>query len=329
MNHNAPSSKFPVRSLAMATGLACAFAVQASDQVFTHTYLSETNPAGSKELEQQTTYRDKKSQGLYRLWQSRTEFEYGITDRWQVSLYANAYSVTAENNNSIASRNNFTASGGDGDEVSGGGPATIGNYVPSASRLPIPSARYSKSDFESVSVESIYQFMSPYKDGFGLAGYIEGTAGSKTSELELKLLLQKNLLEDDLILAANIAIEFERSNFLGTGYEKETELVVSGGASYRVAPGWRLGLEMRNERGYEGAYSLAASKRDYSAWFAGPTVHYAGKVAGKGFFVTAGYSQQLPWARAYSPSSQVELVDGRVYKESEKHVVKLIVGLSF
>jgi hypothetical protein len=313
--------------LALAAGLAFALApaAHASDQVFTHTYLSETSPAGSKEVEQQVTYRDKKSQGLYRLWQTRTEFEYGITDRWQVSLYANAYRVTAENNNSTASRNNFLVGPGDGDEVTGGGPATVGSYVPFSAKLPIPAARYSKTDFDSVSVESIYQFMSPYKDAFGLSGYIEGTLGSKTSELELKLLFQKNLLEDDLILAANIALEFEKNKYSGLGAEKETELVISGGASYRVAPGWRLGLEMRNERGYEGAYSLANSHRDYSAWFAGPTVHYANK----SFFVTAGYSQQLPWAHAYSTGSQLELVDGRVYKESEKHVFKLIVGMSF
>ncbi len=313
--------------LALAAGMAFALApaAQAGDQVFTHTHLAETNPAASKEVEQQVTYRDKKSQGLYRLWQTRTEFEYGITDRWQVSLYANAYRVTAENNNSTTSRNNFLVGPGDGDEVTGGGPATIGSYVPFSGKLPIPAARYRNTDFESVSVESIYQFMSPYKDAFGLSGYIEGTLGSKTSELELKLLFQKNLLEDDLILAANIALEFEKNKYSGLGAEKETELVISGGASYRVAPGWRLGLEMRNERGYEGAYSLANSHRDYSAWFAGPTVHYANK----SFFVTAGYSQQLPWAHAYSTGSQLELVDGRVYKESEKHVFKLIVGMSF
>ena len=87
-------------------------------------------------------------------------------------------------------------------------------------QLPIPAARYSKSDFESVSVETVYQFMSPYKDGFGLAGYVEATAGSKTRELELKLLLQKNFFEDDLILAANIALEFERSRFSGLAAER-------------------------------------------------------------------------------------------------------------
>jgi hypothetical protein len=316
-------------ALAGATTWMLAPLAQASDQIFTHTYLAETTPAGGKELEQQVTYRDKKSEGTYRLWQTRTEFEYGITDRWQISLYANTYSVTAENNNSAASRTNFTVGPGDGDEVSGGGPATIGSYVPASSKLPIPAARYSKFDFDSLSVESIYQFMSPYKDGIGLSGYVEATAGPRTRELELKLLFQKNFLEDDLILAGNIAVEFENNRYSGLGGEKETELTFSGGASYRVAPGWRLGLEMRNERGHEGAYSIASNKRDYSAWFAGPTVHYAGSARGQAFFVTAGYSQQLPWAKAYSDSSRVELVGDRVYKETEKHVLRVIVGLNF
>ncbi len=328
-----PSIKTSIKtSLATSIGIGASLlapGAHATDQIFTHTYLSETTPVGGRELEQQVTYRDKKSQGLYQLWQTRTEFEYGITDRWQISLYANAYQVTAENNNSTASRNNFTVGPGDGDEVTGGGPATIGSYVPASGTLPIPAARYGKTAFDSLSVESIYQFTSPYKDGFGLSGYVEATAGPKTAELELKLLCQKNLLEDDLILAANVALEFENNRYSNLGAEKETELVFSGGASYRIAPGWRLGLEMRNQRGYEGAYSLASDKRDYSAWFAGPTVHYAGKAGAQDFFVTAGYSQQLPWAAAYSPSSQVELVDGRVYKETEKNVFRIILGFSF
>ncbi|CAN5501393.1 hypothetical protein BH09PSE5_BH09PSE5_39380 [soil metagenome] len=307
---------------------AAAASAGAAEQVFTHTYLTETLPAGGKEIEQWVTMSEKKSQGLYKLWQTRTEFEYGITDRWQVSIYANAYKVTAQNNNSNASRADYTAMG-DGDEVSGGGPVTFGSYVPNLERLPLPSSRYAKRGFESVSVESVYQFLSPYKDGLGLAGYVELTGGAKTGEVELKLLAQKNLLNDDLILAANLALGFERSKWSDVGAEKETELVLSAGASYRVANGWRVGLEMRNERGYEGAYSLANSRRDYSVWYAGPTVHYNGKIASQDFFITAGFSQQLPWAKAWSPSSQVEMVDDRIYKESEKNVVRVLVGFSF
>lgn len=308
--------------LAMSEGVA-------GEAIFTHTYLAETLPKGGLEVEQWLTYRSKKSQGTYSLWQSRTEVEYGLTDRWTVSLYANAYRVTAENNNSIASRNNYTAVG-DGDEVSGGGPVTFGSYVPFLEQLPLPSSRYSRSDFESLSVESIYQFLSPYKDALGLSGYLEYTTGSKVDELELKLLAQKNLLEDKLILAANFAVEFAKERWSGIGNgEKETELALTSGASYQLAPGLRLGLELRNERGYEGGYSLSSANRDYSAWLVGPTLHYAGTLAGHGFYVTAGYQQQLPWAEAYSAAAQTELVDGRVYKSTEKNVAHLLFGLTF
>lgn len=327
-NIKIPTRLLAIVSLPVAAALAAPQAL-AGEAIFSHTYLSEVLPKGEFEVEQWLTYRDQKSQGDYSLWQSRTEVEYGISDRWQVSLYANAYRVNAQNDNSIASRNNFTAVG-DGDEVSGGGPVTFGSYVPFAERLPLPSSRYQKSDFESISLESIYQFLSPYKDALGLSGYVEYTKGSKVEELELKLLAQKNYLEDKLILAANVAVEFENEGWADFGPdEKETELLLTSGASYQVAPGLRLGLELRNERSYEGAHSLSSGNRDYSAWFAGPTIHYAGKISDLGFFVTASYQTQLPWADAYSVASEVELVNGRVYKGTEKNVARVLFGLSF
>jgi hypothetical protein len=299
----------------------------AGEALFTHTYLAETLPKGAMEVEQWVTQRSDKSQGTYELTQYRTEFEYGVTDRWTLALYANAYRVEAENNNSAASRTNYSAApGGDGDEVTGGGPVTFGSYVPYFERLPLPSSKYVESDFESVSLESITQFKSPYKDGYGLAGYVEATYGEKTAELELKVLYQKNLLEDDLILAANGALEFEKEEWAGVGNgEKETLLALTGGASYRLASNWRLGVELRNERGYEGAYSLANKYRNYSAWYAGPTLHYAAH----SFAVTVGYQQQLPFASAYSDAAKVELVGDRVYNYSEKNIWRVLLGYSF
>lgn len=316
----------PVLRTAVAVAACAALlpAAHAGEALFTHTYLAETLPQGATELEQWVSVRSGRSQGTYRLTQSRTEFEYGVTSRWTVAVYANAYSVTAQNNNSTASRNNYLAVG-DGDEVSGGGPVTAGPYVPFAELLPLPSARYRKSDFESVSVESIYQILSPYKDVVGLAAYIEATKGSKTEELEFKLLLQKNLMNDRLVLAANVAVELEKEKWSGIGAEKETKLQFSGGASYQFAPGWRAGLELRNERVWEGGYTFSKAKRDYAAWYLGPTVHYGGH----GYFITAGYAQQMPWASAYSAAARDELVGHRVYKASERHSVRLLAGLSF
>ena len=316
----APVGAFTVAVLAT---LGQAQPARAGESLFGWTYLAEVLPSGGVESELWSTYRTKKSQGTYNLWQNRAEIEYGITDRWQVSLYLNQYSVKAEANNSNASRNNFTVIG-DGDEVSGGGPVTFGSHVPFYGLLPIPSAPHSKSAFESVSLETIYQFTSPYKDGVGLAGYLEYSKGSNTEEFEIKAIVQKNLLEDQLVLAANIALEFENEKWSGIGTERETLLQLTAGASYRLAPAWHAGLELRNDRGYNN-HSLSSGDRQYSAWFLGPNISYTAPA----WFVTLTYMGQMPWATAYSDSAKVEQVSGRNYKAAERDNWRLKVGYSF
>lgn len=297
---------------------------QADDAIFTHVYLAETMHKGEVEVEQWYTKRSKRSQGLYELTQLRSELAYGLNDKWTVAVYANTYAVSARNNNSTASRNNYTAIG-DGDEVSGGGPVTSGPYVSFAELLPLPAAHYKNSGFESFSVESLYQFMHPRKDGVGVAGYLEATYGSKVKGLELKLITQKNFLENSLIAAGNVALEFENEKWSEIILEKETKLSFSAGLSYRLATNWRVGMEMLNERLWEGGHSLSKSKRDSSAWYFGPNLHYANKA----YSVTAGYMKQMQWATAYSPAARDELVAGRVYKASELHRFRVIAGISF
>eukprot|EP00456_Euglypha_rotunda_P069311 TRINITY_DN60937_c0_g1_i1.p1 TRINITY_DN60937_c0_g1~~TRINITY_DN60937_c0_g1_i1.p1 ORF type:complete len:122 (-),score=34.64 TRINITY_DN60937_c0_g1_i1:10-375(-) len=76
----------------------------AGEELFPETYMADTLPKGVFEAEQGVTYREGKSKGTYQLWQTRTELEYGLTDRWMIAGYLNAYSVEAENNNSKNSR---------------------------------------------------------------------------------------------------------------------------------------------------------------------------------------------------------------------------------
>jgi len=256
--------------------------------------------------------------------QTRTEVEYGITDRWLTSLYINTYSVKAHDDNSAASRLDFTSGGGDGDEVTGGGPGTFGNYVPNSSRFPIPSANYAKTNYDSVSLENIYQFLSPYKDGIGLSGYLEYTYGSRIQEIELKALLQKNLLDDRVILAANLVVELEKNAYSLVSTEKETEVELTGGASFRLSQHWRAGFETRNIQGFSG-YSAASGNHAYSVWYAGPMVSFS---AGT-FFAMLGYERQLPWAEAFDHAAQIEQVSGLNYYEYEKNFVRLKFGMSF
>jgi hypothetical protein len=303
---------------------ACLAAHADDDVMFTHTLLAETLHQGAKEVSQRLTQRSKKSQGLYRLTQSKTEFEYGVTDQWTLAASLKAYRVTAQNNNSDTSRNNYTAVG-DGDEVSGGGPVTAGPYVPFAEQLPLPSSRYQKSGFEAVALESKYMFFNPDTDGFGLVGYAEATLGSKTRGVELKLLAHKELMDKKWVLAANLGLELEQEKWSGILTERETKIELSGGASYRLAPGWRLGLEARTVQQWSRGFTLSSGKRDSATWFAGPTLAFSTEK----FFVTAGYSQQLPWATAYSQAAQNEQVGGRNFKNNERHTARLLVGMSF
>jgi hypothetical protein len=325
MNVNINVRKPAIARLAVSIAAACcALSAHATEQLFPETYLAEVLPKGALEAEQWLTYREGKSQGTYGLMQSRTELEYGITSRWMASLYINTYSVNAHNNNSSKSRTDYTSTGGDGDEVTGGGPATFGPYVPNSSRFPVPSAYYGKTDFDSVSVETIYNFMSPYSDGIGLSGYFEYTYGDKIQEIELKALLQKNLMDDRLILAANFVVELEKNSYSLVATEKETEIEFTGGASYRVGQHFRVGLEARNIQGFSG-YSAASGNHAYSIWYAGPVVSFSVNK----FFAVLGYQYQLPWAEAFNHAAQNEQISGQNFYEYEKNFVRLKFGMSF
>ena len=55
----------------------------AGESPFGYVYTADTHPRGEREVEQWLTRRQGQSRGDYDLWQARTEFEYGVTDRLQ------------------------------------------------------------------------------------------------------------------------------------------------------------------------------------------------------------------------------------------------------
>ena len=63
-----------------------------------------------------------------------------------------------------------------------------------------------------------------------------------------------------------------------------------------------------------------------NAWFVGPTIHYAGKR----FFVTATFLEQLPWATVHSDTGAGTVVAGRDYdNDFEKYRVRVKFGWYF
>ncbi|MBX9965685.1 MAG: hypothetical protein K2Y35_21680 [Burkholderiales bacterium] len=275
--------------------------LRAAEYPFGYIYTTDTQPKGRFEVEQWVTTQRGQSRGDYSNMQYRTELEYGVTDNFQASIYANYNSVNAFANNP------------DG--------TTGGRFVPDDAD---PAARYKASFYDSTSLEFIWRLMSPYKDAFGLALYLEPTYGPKRKELEGKLIVDKNFLDDQLVWAANLVAAQEQEKYPGE-WEKEAEIQVLTGLSYRFAPRWSAALEYRYVRGYFGN-TWSASNREFAAHFLGPTLHYADKR----WWVTLSWLPQLSGAKGYTADAAENVIDGRFYKESfARNEFRIRAGFSF
>jgi hypothetical protein len=292
-------SSFRVAVLAAACFAAPAFA---GDSPFGYVYTTDTHPKGKRELEQWITRRHGQSQGDYDLWQGRTEIEYGLTDRLQTALYLNYDAVSAFRNRADGTT----------------GP---GAFVPDEVD---PDARYRRRFVESVSSEWIYRVLSPYKDPIGLALYIEPSWGPDKRELEAKLILQKNFLEDRLIWAANLTAAAEKERFHGE-WEREGELEFTSGIAYQFLPRWHAGAEYRHHRGYQGR-GFSSAKRAYAVNFVGPSVHYSAR----SWWITATFLTQLANAKAYNDEAREDIIGGRFYGEHhERQELRVRFGVEF
>lgn len=282
--------------------LGAAVPAVAGDSPFGYVYTTDTHGKGQWEVEQWMTNRRSQSQGSYSAWLSRTEVEYGVTNDLQTSLYLNADRVSADSNRADGTT----------------GP---GAFIPDSVD---PNSRYKKTFFESVSNEWIYRILSPYKDPIGLAVYIEPSYGAKKRELEGKIILQKNFLDDRLVWAANFTLEYEKTNFHGE-WEKETEVEFTTGLAYRFANHWNAGLEYRRRTAYED-FGVKTDKRVFTNNYFGPSLHYADK----NWWVTATYLVQLGNAKGYNDDARSDIIAGRFYGEdAERRELRLRFGFNF
>jgi hypothetical protein len=226
----------------LAVGAASA---RADENYFGYSYGTETLPKGSWEFYNWVTWRTSKGAGSYNALDLQQELEYGITDRFQASLYLNERYHAIDGVGSPADRDQFA--------------------------------------FQGVQASLKYAFLSPYKDPLGLALYVEPgysriSKGSGRLQdqwsLETKAMFQKNFLDDQLIAVLNISPEFEVAKKKGERHwENELEFEVTSGLTYRVAPKWYVGFETR----YNSKYADFPAVVDREAWafFVGPVVHYA------------------------------------------------------
>jgi hypothetical protein len=285
----------------------------ADEQIFGYLYTPDTLPKGSFEFEQWVTANYKQSQGDYLNLPMRSELEYGFTDDFQGSIYLNYSYINAYRNG-----------------VSG---ETGGLGIPQNAN---PDARFTATRWDSVSAEFIYRILSAYKDPLGFGVYFEPAYGPRESELEGKLLFQKNFLEDRLVFAMNLNFEWEWEKKTGkldpegpeaATTERESNFELQLGASYLFVPGWRAGLEYRNVNHYVGHTLFSQSNKEWQASFLGPNIHYGAK----DWWMTLAALMQLRNAKGYNEEFQENIVSGRVYGDAATRYggIRMRVGYNF
>jgi hypothetical protein len=267
----------------------------ADENLFGYTYGSETLPAGGNEAYVWITHREDKGQGSYNAQDVQFEWEHGWTDRFQTSLYLTGRA----------------------------------HHIVDAAPVEDGEAEYPNVDrnldFDGVKAAFKWNLLSPYKDKVGLALYLEPGYSTifkvtgqrmRQFDLEMKLILQKDFLDGQLVTAANLTVEPEWRRFRGDDeLQREAEIEVTAAASYRVAPKWFLGVDTRvhTEHPDFGA-------REHWAVFAGPTLHYGGQK----FWFTATWLPQLKGG----PIDQER--DDRLHlMEHEKNEYRVKIGYNF
>jgi hypothetical protein len=285
----------------VATILSAAAPARAGEGPFAFIYTLDLQPKDTFQFEQWEYLQFSQSQGDYLSLLNRSEFEYGFKPWYQIGLYINTEYTYANRN---------------GVDGTTGGPGT--NIDPNSD----PFAPFSSFRFKSISFENIIRLTNPYTDGFGFGLYFEPAIGPYGYELEWKFLFQKDLLDDRLVLAANIIFATEQQWQSGqTNYDSELQFIL--GASYRFADNWYLGVEARNHQEFSGQ---AFNQPEYSAWFFGPTIHYTTEK----WWVTLGWQHQLGWVQAFTDDIQANVVNGKVYgNEQTSDAFMLRVGVPF
>ncbi len=287
--------------LALATLLA--FPVHADENLFGYIKGSEVLPSGAWEFYQVVTQRSDKSVGDYTAYNTESELEYGVSDKFTLRGEIKGQSIDASG-------------------------LIIDGYMPGDEQYGLK--------FQGGEISGKYNFLSPALDDFGLsmsAGLdylvLDPHSGrdKDTISIDLEVQLQKYFLEGQLIWAANFGTEGTRAtrkpiDDLPEDYEWPTEMEVeiefwAGTAlSYRFVPNWFIGLETLYETEYETEVAM-----ERNSVFAGPSLHYGGK----DYWFTLTYFDQLRGGGETFEGQK----DGLHLIEKTEQEVRLKIGFNF
>jgi len=174
----------------------CLTETRADERRFTYTYEPEVLPQGGMEFEQWVTLGTQRTKGgevkkeNFNRWDLREELEYGVTDRYSVSLYLNA---RAESFRDVGAS---------------------------------PVENKSEFTFKGISIENRYMVLNPAEHAVGLTLYLEPRFSGDEAELEEKIIIGQR--HGDWKWAFNLthATEWE-DNFHSTEGELEASFGVA------------------------------------------------------------------------------------------------------
>ncbi len=212
---------------------------RADDQPFLTLYTTDIDSQGERELEQWFSWKSGHANAAFNEFETRSEFEYGITDDLQGSLYL--------------------------------------NYDWERERAHDPLGLAESDSNLGVSGELIWRVMNVYFDPMGLAFYVEPAIGTHERSFETKVLMQKNFFNDTLRTALNINLEDRWEHDPSGHWNEASALEFDAGVAYNITPVWSVGLEFDNERGFDGEVIGTDEKPVSNSFYLGPTVQYVGR----------------------------------------------------
>lgn len=271
---------------------------QAGEGIFGWIYTLDLQPQGKFEFQQHAQL-NHKQKGDYDNWLLRSELEYGVSNDIQIGGYLNFDYVNAYQNNA----DNETA----------------GSDIPEDIDV---TQRYKKTRFKSVSMEAIWRITNPVVDPIGFGIYVEPEIGPLVKELETRIIVQKNLMDDRLILASNFVFLVEEDG-LATNWkdpERSSHFDLLLGASYRFASNWSGGFDYRYHNDFAGYFYQSSTQH---AHFIGPNVHYAGS----NWWGTAALRHQIGGTCHHA--GEAECNDGFVNDDHGRDELIFKVGIPF
>ncbi len=249
----------------LAAGFLVAGPAAADENLFGYVTGAEPTPKGHQETYFWLTRRADKGAGTFEAYDLKLEYERGVTDSLAAAFYLKGQSI----------------------ETSG---IRIDGYMPADNKYGMrPSG---------IEASLKYAFLRPALDDIGLAAYFSASYDWRDAHsgqdkdkysFESKLLLQKYLLDGQVVLAGNLGLEttyatrapianLPINDATGdpldwpTTPEMEIGVIGAFGAAYRFAPNWYIGVEAL----YDTEFETEVGTERWS-WQLGPTLHYGAK----------------------------------------------------